>query len=823
MIDADETHQDSKDGSCLLEAIRQRNEELVKENSDLSSEVSRQSEVIASLRGDITEINKSRVWKLVRWIWTFEVRLRSLRGRFRLRRRVVFPYRVNWPKPKKKEHLTPPEELVVPAAKSESIVQILAPQFFDLDGNTVYVGGAERYLLELADVIREMGYDVEIYQGGNRNWIRYYCGLRVEAIYNKDAPQALCDRFLRKVKPKNLVIYSPFSMATEDASVPSIGISHGVFWDSPFYRPIHPYLRHPFRNVHILGAFSRLTRIVSVDTNTINWLRAAEYHLSNKSTYIPNFVDTALFQPARDNKKDPSKVVIVYPRRLYFPRGFTMVTEILPEFLETHPNVVFNFVGQADRENELIVQKLIDAYPEQIHWYSLPLDRMHEAYQAADIAVIPTINSEGTSLSCLEALASGNAVIATNVGGLPDLILDMYNGLLIEPNGHSLKEALHRLVTDKDLRDRLSQKGLEVARTFNLERWCSQWKQVLGELIPEKASLPDKRKQKIAIFPYSPGIPWHGIKQRPHHLARQLRQMGIETYWINPTREAADPTQDPYIIGLDDRVVAHRPFVILYNPYLYEEIKIYDDPYVIYDVLDDISIHDTGDGKKAREYHERLLKRADLVITSANTLFDKLKQVRQDVILVPNGVDLDHFSPRKVAKAPEMKSIPSPVIGFHGAFAEWIDINLLQEVAVSRPGYQFTFVGPVSVDVAALARLENVSFFESVPYEEIPGHIACFDVGILPFKINDVTNGVRPLKILEYFAMNKPVIATPIREILNWPGILLADTPAKFAEMIDRALRRETRILDDEEVRNFVKEASWEKACAPLRTKLFSF
>jgi glycosyltransferase involved in cell wall biosynthesis len=114
----------------------------------------------------------------------------------------------------------------------------------------------------------------------------------------------------------------------------------------------------------------------------------------------------------------------------------------------------------------------------------LPPEQISEAYRLADISIIPTIQSEGTSLSCLEAQASGNAVIATTVGGLTDLILHAYNGLLIEPTGVDLYQALVRLITDDALRLRLSLKATEVAQTFSLNRWRSRWTETLQTYCP---------------------------------------------------------------------------------------------------------------------------------------------------------------------------------------------------------------------------------------------------------------------------------------------------------------------------------------------------
>lgn len=266
---------------------------------------------------------------------------------------------------------------------------------------------------------------------------------------------------------------------------------------------------------------------------------------------------------------------------------------------------------------------------------------------------------------------------------------------------------------------------------------------------------------------------WDPIKQRPHHLAIQLTEYGIETFWGNPDGRRETPVDCLHIVGPEDELNPRRPLVIIYYPFHFEKIKEYNHPLVIYDVLDDISIHDKLDAEaglpeehKAREYHHRLLERGDLVITSSQTLRERLNQVRSDVLLVPNGVDLGHFAIGRVEMADALIKIERPIIGFHGAIAEWLDYELLLKIVRQRGQYQFVLVGPASWPkrVEKIRKEPNVHYLGSQPYNEIPQYVAGFDVGILPFIIDTVTYGVGSLQTLECLAMGKPVVATPLPE-----------------------------------------------------------
>jgi GT2 family glycosyltransferase/glycosyltransferase involved in cell wall biosynthesis len=356
-------------------------------------------------------------------------------------------------------------------------IAILAPQFFDLEGKSVFIGGAERYLIELTKIIREIGREPIVYQSANGEWERDYQGIHFFGLDSYGDISKLNVMFHGLIDENVPVIYLAFNLATPYHNNRSIGISHGVFWD----HQNHNYSDERERSFnHLLAPFSNLSRIVSVDTNTINWLRTMQPALAEKCVYIPNFVDIDKFKPVDLPKQD--KLVVLYPRRLYSPRGFWLVHELVPEFLEAYPQVEFHFVGQADPKEKSAVKKLVKRFNGRVSWQTLEMQNMDQAYEQADITLIPTLHSEGTSLSCLEAMASGSAVIATNIGGLPDLVIHGYNGLLIEPTVNALRNALAMLCDNPEMRQQFGARAREVACTFNLQIWQNKWRDFLAEV-----------------------------------------------------------------------------------------------------------------------------------------------------------------------------------------------------------------------------------------------------------------------------------------------------------------------------------------------------
>jgi len=128
--------------------------------------------------------------------------------------------------------------------------------------------------------------------------------------------------------------------------------------------------------------------------------------------------------------------VVLFPRRIDPARGIDLFLDSVAKLVDKYPEV--RFIMSIDRNNQPFNARLdtqLQRLPfrDRLEVISTPFHQMPALYQAADIVVIPSTYSEGTSLSCLEALASGCAVVATDVGGLTNLILPRYNGLLVPP------------------------------------------------------------------------------------------------------------------------------------------------------------------------------------------------------------------------------------------------------------------------------------------------------------------------------------------------------------------------------------------------------
>lgn len=354
------------------------------------------------------------------------------------------------------------------------IVYIFQHQFYDMDGEKCYNGGAERYCMDLANLLSKNNYLPVLVQMGStkKGWWQKRIGDLIILGVPVDS-NSTYQAILQLYKKYEFVIYSG-AVEWGKKLHPNILISHGITWDAP---------NKDFKLKNILKIFHDVDEIVSVDTNTLSWLRTTFPFNFQKTrmNYIPNYVDTTIYKPKAKVQKDT--IQITFPRRASPERGYWLMSEALPPIMKKYPSVVFDFVGFNHGDKITAdIQKLLKQFPGRIQHYVCEPHEMCEIYQKTDISLMPTLYAEGTSLSCLEAQACGNVVISTNIGGLPNLIIDGYNGLLINPLGFELMNALDKVISNKTLQMNLSSNAVKVAEAFDKKIWENRW----GELLKRR-------------------------------------------------------------------------------------------------------------------------------------------------------------------------------------------------------------------------------------------------------------------------------------------------------------------------------------------------
>ena len=255
---------------------------------------------------------------------------------------------------------------------------------------------------------------------------------------------------------------------------------------------------------------------------------------------------------------------------------------------------------------------------------------------------------------------------------------------------------------------------------------------------------------------------------------------------------------------------ADRNIIIFQQP----SPSVFEIPYlkklrygIVYDMIDDWSHY-----KDAPTYFSQtepyLLKSADIVTATAKTLFQKAVQYNKNTYLCPNGADIAHFSEaRENGEKPGDLPPRGPRIGFFGIMREWFDTELVAFSAYHRPNYEFCLIGGYSKDILGnLGKMSNIHFLGEKPYRQLPEYLQHFDVAIIPFRVNDLIRSTNPIKVYEYLAGGKPVVATDIPEIEGMPFVYASKNAEEFVRNLDQAIQTQ---VDLARIDDFLTTQTW--------------
>ena len=184
-----------------------------------------------------------------------------------------------------------------------------------------------------------------------------------------------------------------------------------------------------------------------------------------------------------------------------------------------------------------------------------------------------------------------------------------------------------------------------------------------------------------------------------------------------------------------------------------------------------------------------LIERSDIVYATSHTLIEHMKRLGGEPTHLPNGADFEHFHTPAPAPA-EYRNIPSPRVLYAGVIADWFDSEMVARAARDLPEVSFVLIGARERRRKdALAECRNVYLLGQRPYSELPGYFQHADVGIIPFKVNELTRAVNPNKLYEYFAAGLPAVSTALPEVQQFePLVKIANNPDEFDVGVRAAL-----------------------------------
>ncbi|MFA5879871.1 MAG: methyltransferase domain-containing protein [Candidatus Margulisiibacteriota bacterium] len=322
--------------------------------------------------------------------------------------------------------------------------------------------------------------------------------------------------------------------------------------------------------------------------------------------------------------------------------------------------------------------------------------------------------------------------------------------------------------------------------------------------------LKTSKHKDIIIYP--PTIDWNiPLIQRPQHLSRELSKLGFLYFYC--TTNTYDKVNGYIKIGKN----------LILNNKFDEIINTLSDGWIIlnaahpYFTIEQIKSWKKGGFKIIYEYIDKLDKKLipnkqirdfiinrhkqindtliDLAIVSSKKLINDIdKHLNPNkIIYIPNGVDFNHFNLKKKIKKPiDIKKISSPIIGYYGALAKWIDYKLLKSIVIHNPKWNIVLIGWDFDNSIKNENLpSNIHFLGIKNYKELPTYSSFFDVAIIPFKKGEIAKATSPLKLFEYMSSGKQVVCTSdLLECSNFDGVYMSKNNQEFINKIKYAISK---------------------------------
>lgn len=318
--------------------------------------------------------------------------------------------------------------------------------------------------------------------------------------------------------------------------------------------------------------------------------------------------------------------------------------------------------------------------------------------------------------------------------------------------------------------------------------------------------------------------------QRPQHLVTEFADAGHRVFYISINFEAADdagkfrvedmPHHGVFLIrlrvagappaniygGFTEAQVADiqqsldearlllnitQPTVVVQYPSWYDIAAGVPGATVVHDCLDYVGGF-SNVPQEMVDLEKRLIVNADLVVTTAAPLAEHVAELRSSTV-IRNAADVDFFA--AAARFDDVRPADKrPVVGYFGAISDWYEVGWIEHCAKARPEWDFVLIGHTTgANVEPLKALPNVKLLGEQTYASLPSYLSEFDVACIPFIVNDLIRCTNPVKLYEYMAAGKPVVASPMPEAVNaTPLVYIAHDATEFESQIAKALAEDT-------------------------------
>lgn len=357
------------------------------------------------------------------------------------------------------------------------------------------------------------------------------------------------------------------------------------------------------------------------------------------------------------------------------------------------------------------------------------------------------------------------------------------------------------------------------------------------------------KTEDIIIFPI---IDWDFRFQRPQQLARQFALFGHRVFYLKAGEHYRE-NKSPFVKEIQENLFSvhlvggkqHIPFTSTLTEnnvcdletslgILVESFKIksaiikIDLPFwqkltfrlrdsygwkLVYDCMDLHKGFSTSNKYKIQD-EENLLRKSNIILASSNYIFNIVKQYNPHSFLVPNAADYEFFHrAANQIDIEEITEIPHPIIGYYGAISDWFDTELVGELALGNPDWNFILIGDTTMaNLDPISSQKNIHLLGEKPYADLPSFLSNFDVCIIPFKKIPLTEATNPVKLFEYLSAGKPVVATKLDELSNYEEFtILAETKKQWESAIKECLyENKTKELINRRYA-FAEKNTWEQ------------
>lgn len=359
----------------------------------------------------------------------------------------------------------------------------------------------------------------------------------------------------------------------------------------------------------------------------------------------------------------------------------------------------------------------------------------------------------------------------------------------------------------------------------------------------------------VVVFSH---LRWSWVYQRPQHLMSRLARSSpvhfIEepapgsaqssewekqspqpnvTVWTPRTRETKPgycreqmPFMRRLMEELKEREGIQECVAWFYTPLAIPLLGTLDATCIVYDCMDELSGFKNAPAELFQA-EEELFSVADVVFTGGPSLYKCKKERHANVHCFPSSVDRLHFSKARqsLPDPADQARVRRPRLGYFGVIDERMDLELIETLAANKPDWQIMMVGPVTkIDPSALPQRPNIHYLGQKSYEELPAYLAGWNVCLLPFALNRATKYISPTKTLEYMAAGKPIVSTPITDVLEPYGdiVYIGNSAEEFTSACCSALHQSDVERRRREVRSqeVLDRTSWDSTVARMRQEI---